>query len=87
MIPTLWVAFGQNGGEFNLFNTDRQRALQTAVNMLRSLNEEVACVRQRRPHDRLDNQAQLRATAQCGVRANVSFFPVDARTRRHGANG
>src|SRR5258706_12018217 len=34
-------AFGQNGGEFNLFNTDRQlAALQTAVNMLRSLNEQ-----------------------------------------------
>src|SRR5438093_1809653 len=34
------AAFGQNSGEFNIFNTDRQlAALQTAVKMLGTLNE------------------------------------------------
>ncbi|HVQ64190.1 MAG TPA: VWA domain-containing protein, partial [Terriglobia bacterium] len=37
--------FGQNGGEFNLFNTDRQlAALQTAVNMLGVLKEKKSLI-------------------------------------------
>jgi VWFA-related protein len=75
-------AFGQAGGEFNLFNTDRQlAALQTAVNMLRSVNQQKSLVyfASGLRLNGLDNQAQLRATINAAVRANVSFFPVDAR--------
>src|SRR5437016_9563180 len=75
-------AFGQDSGEFNLFNTDRQlAALHTAVSMLRSLPEQKSLV-YFASGVRLtggDNQAQLRATINAAVRANVSFFPVDAR--------
>jgi VWFA-related protein len=74
--------FGQAGGEFNLFNTDRQlAALQTAVNMLRSVNQQKSLVyfASGLRLNGLDNQAQLRATVNAAIRANVSFFPVDAR--------
>ncbi|MBI2150608.1 MAG: VWA domain-containing protein, partial [Acidobacteria bacterium] len=75
-------AFGQNGGEFNLFNTDRQlAALQTAVNMLRGLNEQKSLVyfSSGLRLNGTDNQAQLRATINAAIRANVAFYPVDAR--------
>jgi len=74
--------FGQAGGEFNLFNTDRQlAALQTAVNMLRSVNQQKSMVyfASGLRLNGLDNQAQLKATINAANRANVSFFPVDAR--------
>ena len=74
--------FGQNAGEFNIFNTDRQlSALQTAVRMLgvvpgkKSLIHFTAGVNL----SGVDNQAQLRATLNAARRASVSFFPVDAR--------
>jgi VWFA-related protein len=75
-------AFGQDGAEFNLFNTDRQlAALQTAVNMLRSVNERKSLIyfAGGLQLNGLDNQAQLRATINAAIRANVSFFPVDSR--------
>src|SRR6185295_10932828 len=75
-------AFGQNGGEFNLFNTVRQlSALQTAVNMLRPLNEQKSLIyfASGLRLSGTDNQAQLRATVNAAIRANVAFFPVDAR--------
>jgi VWFA-related protein len=75
-------AFGQDGSEFNIFNNDRQlSALQTAVTMLRSINEQKSFVyfSSGLRLSGLDNQAQLRATINAAVRSNVSFFPVDAR--------
>ena len=74
--------FGQAGGEFNLFNTDRQlAALQTAVNMLRHINQQKSLVyfASGLRLNGLDNQSQLKATTNAANRANVSFFPVDAR--------
>ncbi len=74
--------FGQDTAEFNLFNTDRQlSALQTAVNLLRSVNEKKSLVyfSGGLQLNGLDNQAQLRATINAAIRANVSFFPVDSR--------
>jgi VWFA-related protein len=74
--------FGQDSGEFNLFNTDRQlAALQTAVNMLRSFNEKKSLVyfASGIRLNGLDNQAQLKATVNAAIRANVAFYPVDAR--------
>ncbi|HTG73246.1 MAG TPA: VWA domain-containing protein [Terriglobia bacterium] len=74
--------FGQNSGEFNLFNTDRQlAALQTTVNMLGVLKEKKSLIyfASGLNLNGVDNQAQLRATLNAARRANVAFYPVDAR--------
>ncbi|MEO8373107.1 MAG: VWA domain-containing protein [Candidatus Solibacter sp.] len=76
------AAFGENDAEFNLFTTDRQLgALQTAVKMLGTLNEKKVLVyfASGLRLNGIDNQAQLQATTNAAVRANVSFYPVDAR--------
>ena len=76
------VVFGQDTAEFNLFNTDRKlSALQTAVNMLRSVNERKSLVYFGGGWrlNGLDNMAQLRATINAAIRANVVIFPVDSR--------
>ena len=76
------VAFQQDDTEFNIFNTDRQlSALETAVKMLGSLNEKKSLVyfASGIQHNGLDNQAQLRSTINAAIRANVSFYPIDAR--------
>jgi VWFA-related protein len=73
---------GQDSTEFNIFNTDRQlSALQTAVNLLRSVNERKSLIffSGGLRLNGLDNQAQLRATVNAAIRANVSFFPIDLR--------
>jgi VWFA-related protein len=75
-------AFGQDDSEFNLFNTDRQlAALQTAANMLGQLNEKKMLVyfASGMQLNGVDNQAQLQATVNAAIRANVSFYPIDAR--------
>jgi VWFA-related protein len=75
-------AFGQDMGEFNIFNTDRQlAALQTAVNMLKVIHEEKSLIYFASGINLTgtDNLAQLRATTNAATRANVKFFPVDAR--------
>jgi len=75
-------AFGQDAGEFNLFNTDRQlAALQTAVNMLKPIPETKSLIyfASGLNLSGTDNQAQLRATTNAAVRSNVKIFPVDAR--------
>lgn len=74
--------FGQNGGEFNFLRTDRQlAALQTAISMLRPLPEQKALMYfvSGLRLSGLDNQAQLRATTNAAIRANVSINPIDAR--------
>jgi len=76
------AAFGQDDGEFNIFNTDRQlAALQTAVKMLGTLNEKKSLIyfASGLRLNGIDNQAQLRATLNAAIRANVVFFPIDAR--------
>jgi VWFA-related protein len=76
------AAFGQDTGEFNIFNTDRQlAALQTAVNMLKTINEQKSLVyfASGLRLNGNDNQAQLRATINAAIRSNVALFPVDAR--------
>ena len=74
--------FGQNDAEFNVFSTDRQlAALQTAVNMLRPFPEQKSLIyfASNLRLNGTDNNAQMRATTNAANRANVSFFPVDAR--------
>jgi len=75
-------AFGQDDAEFNIFNTDRQlSALQTTVAMLRPLPEQKSLVyfASGLRLNGVDNQAQLRATTNAAIRANVSLYPIDAR--------
>jgi VWFA-related protein len=75
-------AFGQNDGEFNVFNTDRKlAALQTAVTMLRPLPEQKSLIffTDNLSVSGTDNNAQMRATTNAAIRANVQIFPVDAR--------
>jgi len=76
------TAFGQDDGEFNIFSTDRQlSALQTAVAMVKPLPEQKSLVyfASGLRLNGVDNQAQLRATVNAAIRANVAIFPVDAR--------
>ena len=74
--------FGQNDAEFNVFSTDRQlAALQTAVTMLRPFPEQKSLIyfASNLRLNGTDNNAQLRATTNAAIRANVAIFPVDAR--------
>jgi VWFA-related protein len=80
--PETGTAFGQDDAEFNIFNSDRQlSALQTAVSMLRSLPERKSLVyfSSGLRLSGTDNHAQLRATTNAALRANVSIHSVDAR--------
>jgi len=80
--PDTGAAFSEDDTEFNIFNTDRQlSALATAGHMLGSLNEKKALVYFASGMQRngVDNQAQLQATINAAIRANVSFYPIDAR--------
>ncbi len=76
------TAFGQDDAEFNILNTDRQlSALQTAATMLRPLPEEKSLVyfASGLRLNGVDNQAQLRATINAAIKANVKIYPIDAR--------
>jgi VWFA-related protein len=75
-------AFGQDSSEFSIFNTDRQlAALQTAMAMLQRVPEQKSLVyfASGLRLNGVDNQAQLRATINAAIRANVALFPIDAR--------
>src|SRR6266536_2117672 len=63
------------------FITTQMKALQTAATMLRSLSEQKSLVyfASGLRLNGVDNQAQLRATTNAAIRANVAIFPVDAR--------
>ena len=56
-------------------------ALQTAVKMLGQLNEKKSLIyfASGLRLNGIDNQAQLHATINAAIRANVSFCPIDAR--------
>jgi VWFA-related protein len=74
--------FGQDDGEFNLFSTDRRlAAIQTAVTMLRPLPEQKVLLyfASGLRLNGTDNQAQLRATINAALKANVTINPIDAR--------
>ena len=76
------AAFGQDDSEFNIFNTNRQlSALETAAKMLARLNEKKSLVyfASGQRLNGIDNQAQLHATIDAAIRADVSFWPIDAR--------
>lgn len=74
--------FTADDTEFNIFNTDRKlAALQEAAQKLEQYPEKKALVYVSSgvPKTGVDNQSQLEATVNAAVRANVSFFPIDAR--------
>jgi VWFA-related protein len=76
------AAFTADDTEFNIFNTDRKLGgLETAVKMLQSLPEKKAFVYFSSGIGRsgTDNESQLRATVNAAIRANVAFYPIDAR--------
>src|SRR4051812_1924283 len=76
------TAFGQDDAEFSILNTDRQlSALQTAATMLRALPEQKSLIyfASGLRLNGVDNQAQLRATTNAAIRANVQLHPIDAR--------
>src|SRR4029450_7377761 len=76
------TAFGQDDAEFSILNTDRQlSALQTAATMLRALPEQKTLLyfASGLRLNGVDNQAQLRATVNAAIRANVTLNPIDAR--------
>ena len=76
------AAFGQDDGEFNVFNTDRQlSALQTAAQMLGQVNEKKSLIyfAGGLRLNGINNQAQLHATVDAAIKAGVSFWPIDAR--------
>ena len=75
-------AFVADDTEFNIFNTDRKlAALEDACHKLSTFSEKKALVYFSSGANKtgVDNQSQLRATINAAVRANVSFYPVDAR--------
>jgi VWFA-related protein len=74
--------FTPDDTEFNIFNTDRKlAALQQAAQTLSQYPEKKALVyiASGVPKTGVDNQSQLEATINAAVRANVAFFPIDAR--------
>jgi VWFA-related protein len=80
--PLPGTAFGQDGGEFNVFNSDRQlAALQTAVTLLQPVPGQKSLIffASGLRLNGTDNQAQLRATVNAAIRANVAIHPIDAR--------
>ena len=75
-------AFGEDDDTFNLFATDRQlAALQTAVTNLGPLPEMKTLIYlgSGLRLSGADNMAQLRATVNAAVRANVTINPIDTR--------
>ena len=82
------TAFGQDDGEFNILNTNRQlAALETAIAMLAPISEKKSLVyfaSGLNLHG-VDNQAQLEATTNAAIKANVQLFPLDARGLAAGA--
>jgi VWFA-related protein len=75
-------AFTADDSDFNVFNTDRQlSALETAIRMLGSLSEKKALLyfASGMTRNGTDNDAQLRATENAAMRANVAIYAIDAR--------
>jgi VWFA-related protein len=76
------AAFTADETEFNIFNTDQKlTALEDATRMLGSLPEKKALVYFSSGVGKTgtENQSQLRSTVNAAVKANVAFYPVDAR--------
>lgn len=76
------AAFVADETEFNLFNTDQKlAAIQKAARMLAALPEKKAMIYFSAGVSRtgVDNQAQLEASVNAAVKANLAIYPVDTR--------
>jgi VWFA-related protein len=75
-------SFTPDETEFNIFNTDlKLMGLESAVKKLAMYPEKKALIYFSSGISRtgVDNESQLRATVNAAIRANVAFYPVDAR--------
>ena len=76
------AAFVADETEFNIFNTDRKLAgLESAVRMLAPLPEKKALIyfSSGIPKTGVENHSQIESTVNAAIRANVAFYPIDAR--------
>jgi VWFA-related protein len=74
--------FTPDDTEFNIFNTDRKlSALESAAKQLGMYPEKKALIYFSSGVSKtgVDNQSQLQSTVNAAVRANVAFYPIDAR--------
>ncbi len=75
-------AFVADETEFNIFNTDQKlAAIEQAAKMLASFPEKKALVYFSSGVSKtgIENQAQLEASINAAVKANLAIYPVDAR--------
>src|ERR1700736_1751252 len=75
-------SFTQDDTEFNIFNTDRKlSALEDAAKKLGRFPEKKALIYISSGVGKtgVENQSQLLSTVNAAVRANVAFYPIDAR--------
>jgi VWFA-related protein len=76
------AAFSADETEFNIFNNDRKLStLESAAKLLAAFPEKKALIYfsagiEQSGHD---NQAQLESAVNAAKRANVAFYPIDAR--------
>ena len=76
------AAFVADETEFNIFNTDRKlAAIEDAVKKLAALPEKKVLIYITGGITKtgVDNQAQLEASVNAAVKANVAIYPIDAR--------
>jgi VWFA-related protein len=76
------AAFVADETEFNIFNTDQKlAAIEQASRMLSALPEKKALVYFAAGVSKtgIDNQAQLEASINAAVKANMSIYPIDTR--------
>lgn len=76
------ATFVADESEFNLFNTDQKlAAIEKASRMLAALPEKKALIYFSAGVSKtgVDNQAQLEASINAAVKANVAIYPVDTR--------
>jgi len=80
--PDTQAAFVADETEFNIFNTDQKlAAIEKVARMLATLPERKQLVYFNGGINKtgVDNQAQLEASINAAVKANVTIYPVDAR--------
>jgi VWFA-related protein len=76
------AAFVADETEFNIFNTDKKlQAIEDAVRMLSALPEKKVLIYVTSGISKtgIENQAQLEASINAAVKANVAIYPIDAR--------
>jgi VWFA-related protein len=76
------AAFVADETEFNIFNTDQKlAAIENASRMLSTLPEKKAMIYFSGGVNKtgIDNQAQLEASVNAAMKANIAIYPIDAR--------